>query len=680
MKTEQRWVRPALCIARQQRTAPPRRTASVALLAGVLLLCGATLAGVGAPAPPEKPLPPGVVNMEFRDTELPTVLRAICRGAGLDFVLDPAIEGKVTAKLRNTTWEKALDIILKGHGLEAKRQGDTLVISRAAAPAPGPGRPDAKRCTVTAHPDGSKLDIDASGADVRDVLRELAAVTKMNIVADKEVSGTVTASLRGLAPDEALKAIADSCGATVDATGKVVRVVPRPPEAAKAPDPKAPARVPEKKPSIEVKKLPDGRLSVQAKDADIRDLLARVATAAAMNIVAAPVVKGSVTLSLDGVSPDDLLAALAIHSGLTFRPMGKLIFAAPAPAPIQTETFRLRYADAKELAEVLQKALPEAKTAFEKATNMVIVVGTADEVATAKGIIEQVEVAPIQVRMETRILETNLTADRKVGIDWSEAFTVKATTPTIPHTWPLKHGTVVKGSSYRVTYDPSDTRSREGMAVPYASPDDFQFGFLTSSGLTAVLNMLQKETKARMLACPSVTVCHNQEATINDVTKFPIAQYQVSSETGLLTISGFEYQEFGTILKVRPRVIDGSIIMDVRPEISREAGTTLFAGAELPIIRSQYTETQVVIKDGHTLVIGGLIREDTETVKSGIPVLSSIPFIGPFLFGSRHKTVKTRRQLLIFITPIIVKDVHFTDDAALQKKRTEPLPDFEAKD
>ena len=84
-------------------------------LAGIVLLA-CVLSGL-ATAGAAKPGPKGEVNMEFRDTDLPTVLRALCQGAGLDFVLDPAVKGKVTAKLQNTSWQAALDIVLESHGL-----------------------------------------------------------------------------------------------------------------------------------------------------------------------------------------------------------------------------------------------------------------------------------------------------------------------------------------------------------------------------------------------------------------------------------------------------------------------------------------------------------------------------------------------------------------------------------
>ena len=649
---------PAAC---SRRHGPP---ALARLLLTLSLLAIPASAG-GAQPPPKTP--PGAVNMEFRDTDLPVVLRAICQGAGLDFVLEPNVQGKVTAKLHNTSWQDALDTILKSHGLKATRKGNTVLISTAGAAAT-PKAADQPRVRVTARPDGT-LDLDASGADVHDAVRELAAATRMNIVTSKDITGTVTASLRGLSPRDTLAALADSCGAAITEKGQVILLVPRGAAAAPiAAPPSAPAKARE---TVHVERRADGKFTLRADQADLRELLTQFAAASGLNIVAAPQLEGTVSLQLDAVESQDVLSALSTHSNLTFRPVGAILYAAPAPPPtLATEAFRLRYAKAEDLAKALTACADGAKVAVEPSNNILIVTGQPAIVATARAIVEKADVAPVQVTIEARILETNLTGDKHLGIDWSDSFSITATCPEIPHSFPLSSNST---NSYIPGYDPGDTRNRGDLAVPFITPDDFKFGFLTASGLTMMLHMLQEESSTRLLANPTITTVEHQEAKINIVTKYPIAKYQVSSETGVLTVSGFEYQEFGTILEVTPRVSDGHIVLDVHPEISRQNGTTSFQGAVLPIVDSQETNTRVRIKDGDTLVIAGLIREDTENSSNGVPVLSKIPLIG-YLFRSSRKKVDMRRNLLIFITPHIVGPDDFARDARRKAEATEPLP------
>ena len=655
---------------RQWRPSPRLLRRSLALaIASAALLAPATATGQAAAPAKAAPNPNAMMNVEFRDTDLPTVLRAVCQGAGVDFVLDPNVKGKVTAKLRNTSWRAALDIILKSHGLEAKREGNTLLISPATASGQATQQ---TRVSVKKHPDKT-LDLDASGADIRDALRDLSAATGLNIVAAKDVTGTITASLHGLRAEEILIALADSVGARVADKGNLILVTPKPIEPTAAPDATAPATAPDAPPPVEVKRLAAGKLAVHAKDAPTRDVLRALGQATGLNIVADAKLTSTVSLDLASVAPDDALAAVATQAGLHIRPVGAVLYAEPAPAAVQTEAFRLRYADAKEIGEVLKASIEGAKVSIAAANSLVVVTGTPQMVATAREIIERVEQAPVQVTIETRIIEVNLTGDENIGVEWSNTFGVNATTPTIPHTWPLSSKS---SSNYIPAYDPSESTTNGNSVVPLATKENFQFGFLSSTGLSFVLNMLQQKSSSRTIANPTITTVENQEATVNVVTKYPIATYQVSGDTGVLSISGFEYKEYGTILKVTPRVSDGHIIMDVHPEVSRQSGVTQFQGAELPVISSQETTTQVRIKDGDTLVIAGLIREDTQNSRNSTPWFSKIPLVGP-LFRSRRTKIDQRRNLLIFITPHVVGPDDFARAAELKRKRTEPVPTFE---
>ena len=346
------------------------------------------------------------------------------------------------------------------------------------------------------------------------------------------------------------------------------------------------------------------------------------------------------------MQPQDALAALATQAGFELRPVGGLLFAEPTPPEVHTEAFRLHVADAKEIGEVLKMSIADAKIAIVAAHNLVVVSGTERDVATARKVVAQVETTPAQVTISTIMVETNLTGDENMGVEWSDFFKIDVTCPKTPHSGLL-------GA-------PSDAPSKG---------ESYEYGFITCSGLSAMLNFLKQDTSTRTVAHPTITTLENQQAKINLVTKYPIAQYQVSSETGVLAISGFEYQEFGTILEVTPRVHDGHVIMTVHPEVSRQAGTTVFQGAELPIINSQETTTQVRIPDGETLVIAGLIQQDTEGTERRVPWFSRLPFVGRFFRSSRSK-FDQRRHLLIFITPHIVKDADYVRDAQRKQQHT----------
>jgi len=603
---------------------------------------------------------PALLNMEFRDTELPIVLHAICQEAGLDFVLDPGVKGKVTAKLRNTTCAKALDIILKSHGFSSKQEGQTLVIAPSAMK---DSSSIESLVRATALPDG-KFDFDAGGADIREAVRQFASAAKRNVIASKDVSGTVTASLRGLSAEDVLAALADSCSAAIAKNGEVSVLVPKRTATDMSAETEAGTPAPRPETNVKIEVLPDGQLAIDAERVDLRDLFGELARAAKLNLLYDPQVSGTISLSLQRVSAEDLLSAVCAHANLVVRSVGAIQHISPAPREVQSETFQLRYADGQELSEILREAIDDAKIGLGTASNMLVVTGPPHAIAAVRQIVERVEKPPPQIAIETRIVETNVTADHKLGIDWNDSVTVDASLPTVPHSWPLRAGTKTR---FNPGYDPDDTRSRGDRAVPYAETGSFKFGLIDATKLSFTLHMLDQERSTRMIANPVVTTVENKEAKVNIVTKYPIAKYQVSNETGLLTVSGFEYKEFGTILEVTPRVSDGGILLQIHPEVSRQFDETEFQGAKLPIIGSQEARTEVRIPDGGTLVIAGLIREDREERRRGVPLVSKIPVLGG-LFRSKKANTGQQRNLLIFITPHIVREGDFARSARLKKE------------
>jgi type II secretory pathway component GspD/PulD (secretin) len=167
-----------------------------------------------------------------------------------------------------------------------------------------------------------------------------------------------------------------------------------------------------------------------------------------------------------------------------------------------------------------------------------------------------------------------------------------------------------------------------------------------------VLSALQSQNETKLVSNPTVVTLNNSQATINIGEEFPIPSYTYNAERGTFEVSGFEYRPIGIILRVTPQVnAQGFIKLTVEPEVSSRTGTTTFggaSGAEIPIIASRKSKTQVSLRDGYTMGIGGLIEHTTINGQTRVPVLGSIPAIGR-LFRSDTKNA-TKRNLLIFIT------------------------------
>lgn len=167
-----------------------------------------------------------------------------------------------------------------------------------------------------------------------------------------------------------------------------------------------------------------------------------------------------------------------------------------------------------------------------------------------------------------------------------------------------------------------------------------------------VLSALRSLTDIKIVSNPTVVTLNNTESSINVGEEYPIPNYTYNQERGTFEVSGFQYRPIGIILKVTPQVNgQGFIRMSVEPEVSQRNGETSFGGAggaSIPIIATRKAKTQVSLKDGHTMGLGGLITSRSESGANKVPVLGDIPVLGRAFRSNNHD--KTSTNLLIFIT------------------------------
>ncbi len=174
----------------------------------------------------------------------------------------------------------------------------------------------------------------------------------------------------------------------------------------------------------------------------------------------------------------------------------------------------------------------------------------------------------------------------------------------------------------------------------------------SASDFNVVISALKTQANTKVMSNPTVVTLNNTEAILNIGQEFPIPSYNYNSERGTFEVSGFAYKPIGILLKVTPQVnARGIIKLNLEPEISQQADFTSFGGAggaQIPIISTRKVKTQVSLKDGFTMGIGGLITDTKSDGGTKVPVLGSIPVLGR-LFSSKNVS-NTATNLLIFIT------------------------------
>jgi type IV pilus assembly protein PilQ len=177
---------------------------------------------------------------------------------------------------------------------------------------------------------------------------------------------------------------------------------------------------------------------------------------------------------------------------------------------------------------------------------------------------------------------------------------------------------------------------------------------MNASEFKATLTALNTLSNSKVISNPTIVTLNNTEASINVGEEYPIPNYTYNQEQGSFEVSGFNYKPLGVLLKVTPQVnARGFIKLTLEPEVSaRGSDAVTFGTASIPVINTRKTKTQISMKDGYTMGIGGLLSKSDLNGSTKVPILGSIPIIGN-LFKSKSKE-NSMKNLLIFITAKIV--------------------------
>lgn len=249
--------------------------------------------------------------------------------------------------------------------------------------------------------------------------------------------------------------------------------------------------------------------------------------------------------------------------------------------------------------------------------------------------LERLDNLPRQVLIEVLVAEVTLKDSWQFGIEWA-----------------LKNSKLnINGSPYTQKF----VSNFKDIAAPSASTFGFAYSAINSSGdIVALLNALADQTDVSLLSSPQILVLNNEEAFVNVGDQVPI----VTSESVPLTstdlrTSTVQYKDTGTILKVRPRInYDGLIILDIHQQVSAASENTL-GGTTSPIISTRELKTKLAVKNGQSIMMGGLIKKGNTNTQSKIPLLGDIPLLGWAFKYEKQSNDKT--ELLVMITPYVIE-------------------------
>jgi type IV pilus assembly protein PilQ len=374
-----------------------------------------------------------------------------------------------------------------------------------------------------------------------------------------------------------------------------------------------------------------GDLSLSIQDADIQSVLKAVAQQRDINIVAAPDVKGTVSVHLTDASLQEVLDSVIRVNGFNYSRQGDIIFVTNPKGQAERDlsgtevrTFKLNYVSYDDIEEmktnVKDMLSPSAMVTLYKPEKTLIIEDIPHYLDRVAKVLKQIDVPPKQVLIEARILEIRLNDDTALGIDWNYMFNHSETTGNF----------LTKGFAGR-----SDALGFPQGLFFSAVDDNFQL----------FLDALQVQTEVNTLSTPKLMALDNEEAKIIVGEKLG---YFVTVATDTTVLQTVEFLEVGTQLSLIPYIMsDGNIIMDIHPEVS---DGTVTAG--LPSETTTEVTTTMIARDGGTIFIGGLIRDRKEDIRDQVPGLGCLPILG-LLFGrSTNATQKT--EIVVLITPRVI--------------------------
>ncbi|MDP8234307.1 MAG: secretin and TonB N-terminal domain-containing protein, partial [Candidatus Saelkia tenebricola] len=398
--------------------------------------------------------------------------------------------------------------------------------------------------------------------------------------------------------------------------------------------------------NIKIEQKGENIFNIEFRNADLKDIIRFFAYQYGLNIIADKEVEGMVTASLGNISIKEALKQILDSQNYTMKEIDNVIRVRAKPALVKS--FQVENIAASGILENITSLLgDEGKIVVDEVSNSIMITDTEDNLSMIQGFIKNADVKGKQVLIEAKFIETSLGTTKNLGIDWTMAVT--ASGAGRPVTWPFS--SAANNRKYLTNSD-----STENVAgFPDSETDAYTFGTLDFSEFQAVLRALLTNTNSKVISNPQVTTLNNQEAEMGVATEYPLPTYEINSDTGELTVSGYEYKDIGITLKVTPFIArDNYITMSIEPTVGAVDATVTITGTgfELPIIESKTATTKVTVKDGETIVIGGLISDTKTKTTRKIPFLGNIPLLGKIF--SYNTDSDTSSELLIFVTPHII--------------------------
>ena len=412
-------------------------------------------------------------------------------------------------------------------------------------------------------------------------------------------------------------------------------------------------------------------ISIDFRDTPIDDVLMIMAKQADVDIIKSPKVEGMVTATLTDIPLAEALSNILESHGYTYVTSNNMIRVMAKDdvltiqEKIDSRVYRITYANVKEVEKALGKFISErGSISSSQATSHIIVTDIESNIKTIDRFIEQIDCVTPQILVEAKIYDISSTDSMDLGVEWQAGTNTGYLSDTTSYMNGAPLTSSIGNADQTTVTDPFTSGSFSGSTGKTSTVGLLRYGVINSHiNIDVALHASQEDVRAKLLANPRIMVVDNELAEIKIIEEIPYQELTQSSAGGSIGTTAF--REVGVELRVTPHLTrDGLIRMKINPKFSVRTGDVQIAGTNgvspQPIVATREETTTALIKDGQTVVIGGLKKQDVSQQKNKIPLLGDLPLIGALFRFEGESTVNS--ELVIFITPHLVTEPTLTEE------------------
>lgn len=620
------------------------------LLFALLFLACSFVWAQSRPLPP-LPIADSVVvkNLNVKNTEIRDLLQGLAVQYGLNLFLAPEVKGPVTVNFNNQPLREALRVLLQGNGYEYVLDGGVIRVQKPVEKTPEPPKAPEKRFVVEWQNDA--LTIDVEDAPLDKLVRRIVEITGKNILLEQGNSKPVSVFVQNLPFERALRHLAESAELQYDDDDGVGTIKKASWNLGGKPDGTN---------KFKVKLQNDSLLNIEAVDAPLASLLSEVLSQTKLNAMVYGKLEGAVTSHIAGIPVREALKYLFRGTDYTFWERDGVYFIGPHEMQTADNSLliRLKHLRAEDVIKLLPTTLTKTtQIQVVKSQNALMAVGSYDVLDAISQYVDKMDLPVAQILIEVLVVDMDIEKGHNHGMNLlfgkaSQHMGSEMLFPNIDQTLNAKQTQkAINGIGLgEVIHVPKDLVTKiEAMEQEKILDVKARSQIATLNGETAVLTIGQ--TQYYMM---SSEVDYNQGDAVTSKTT-----------------QRFEQIEANSNITVTPYVTgEGEITCEIVPDFSEPEGS--FNSTVPPTLNKRYVKSSVRLRDGETIVLGGMVKESVNDVHRQVPFLGSIPILG-WLFKNVEQ-VHSKSQLLIFVTPHIYYGAEGSVDIADEIERSkEPL-------